>query len=82
MQRFRHVDRDRLEPFKLSLINSIDAMIKFLDDVGHSAVKADTDVSHLHLIRVPPEDLKRLGDRIIFSDNNGKVNGDLPLGRG
>jgi len=74
-----------LEPFKLSLINSIDAMIKFLDDVDHPAVKANADVSHLHLIRAPPEDLKRLGDRIIhvhFSDNNGKVHGDLPPGRG
>src|SRR5689334_24524472 len=29
-----------LEPFKLSLVNNVDSMVRFLDDVNHPAVKA------------------------------------------
>ena len=38
-----------LEPFKLSLVNDVDSMLRFLDDVGHPAVKANIDISHLVL---------------------------------
>src|SRR5437588_8555171 len=38
-----------LEPFKLSLLNNVDSMCRFLDDVGDAAVKANIDVSHLQL---------------------------------
>src|SRR6476660_4786685 len=38
-----------LEPFKLSLVNSVETMVHFLDDVAHDAVKANIDVSHLLL---------------------------------
>ena len=74
-----------LEPFKLSLINDVDSMVRFLDDVGHPAVRANIDVSHLQLAQTPPEALRRLKDRAIhvhISDCNGKVHGDLPPGRG
>ncbi len=74
-----------LEPFKLSLINDLPKMIQFLNDVGHPAVKANMDVSHLALANTPPEDVKKLRDRIAhvhFSDCDGKVHGDLPPGRG
>ena len=39
-----------LEPFKLSLVNSVDTMLKFLDEVGMPNVKANCDISHLHLV--------------------------------
>ena len=36
-----------LEPFKLSLVNSVDTMLQFLDDVGLPNVLANCDISHL-----------------------------------
>jgi D-psicose/D-tagatose/L-ribulose 3-epimerase len=74
-----------LEPFHLSLINDLPKMIRFLDDVGHPAVKANMDVSHLALAHTKPEDVKKLSGRIAhvhFSDCDGKKHGDLPPGRG
>jgi D-psicose/D-tagatose/L-ribulose 3-epimerase len=74
-----------LEPFKLSLVNSIDSMLKFLDDVGMENVQANCDISHLHLVRTPPEEVRRLKGRIAhvhLSDCNGQTHGDLPPGRG
>jgi sugar phosphate isomerase/epimerase len=74
-----------LEPFKLSLVNSVDSMLKFLDDVGLPNVMANCDISHLHLVRAPVSDVARLAGRIAhvhLSDCDGKVHGDLPPGRG
>jgi sugar phosphate isomerase/epimerase len=74
-----------LEPFKLSLVNSVDTMSRFLADCGHEAVKANIDVSHLLLAGVAPEELRRLKGQAIhvhISDCDGKVHGDLPPGRG
>jgi D-psicose/D-tagatose/L-ribulose 3-epimerase len=74
-----------LEPFKLSLINNVDTMVRFLDDVNHSAVRANIDISHLQLSRTPAEELRRLAGRAVhvhISDCDGKVHGDLPPGRG
>jgi D-psicose/D-tagatose/L-ribulose 3-epimerase len=74
-----------LEPFPLSLLNSVDTMERFLDDVGHPAVKANIDVSHLHLAKVPAAELRRLRGRAIHvhvSDCDGVKHGDLPPGRG
>jgi D-psicose/D-tagatose/L-ribulose 3-epimerase len=74
-----------LEPFKLSLVNSVETMVRFVDDCGHDAVKANIDVSHLLLADVAPEELRRLKDKAIhvhISDCDGKVHGDLPPGRG
>jgi sugar phosphate isomerase/epimerase len=74
-----------LEPFKLSLVNNVDSMIRFLDDVNHAAVKANIDVSHLQLSGTPAEELRRLRGKAIhvhLSDCDGKVHGDLPPGRG
>jgi len=74
-----------LEPFKLSLLNNVDSMVRFLDDVAHSAVKANIDVSHLQLSGTKPEELRRLKGRtthVHLSDCDGKVHGDLPPGRG
>jgi sugar phosphate isomerase/epimerase len=74
-----------LEPFKLSLVNSVDSMVRFIDDCNHPAVKANIDVSHLLLADVRPEELRRLKDKAIhvhISDCDGKKHGDLPPGRG
>lgn len=74
-----------LEPFRLSLLNSIDAMVRFLDDVDCPAVRANIDISHLLLSDTPPEAIRQLAGRAIhvhISDCDGKVHGDLPPGRG
>ncbi|WP_437205733.1 sugar phosphate isomerase/epimerase family protein [Planctomicrobium sp. SH664] len=74
-----------LEPFHLSLLNNVDNMVRFVDDVGHPALQANIDISHLHLARVPPEDLRKLKGKAIhvhISDCDGVKHGDLPPGRG
>jgi sugar phosphate isomerase/epimerase len=74
-----------LEPFKLSLLNNVDSMVRFLDEVNHPAVQANIDVSHLELSHTRPEELRRLNGKAIhvhLSDCDGRVHGDLPPGRG
>ncbi len=74
-----------LEPFKLSLVNSVDSMSRFLDDCDHEAVRANVDISHLVLAGVGPEQMQRLKGKAIhahISDCDGNVHGDLPPGRG
>ncbi|OWK46939.1 sugar phosphate isomerase/epimerase family protein [Fimbriiglobus ruber] len=74
-----------LEPFKLSLLNSVPNMVKFIDDVNHPAVRANIDVSHLLLAGSAPEELRALKGKaahVHISDCDGKVHGDLPPGRG
>ncbi len=74
-----------LEPFPLSLVNNVDTMARFLDDVGLENVKANLDISHLVLSHVAPEEIRRLAGRVghvHLSDCDGWVHGDLPPGRG
>jgi sugar phosphate isomerase/epimerase len=74
-----------MNPYQFYLVHSLDTMLQFLDEVGHPSVGANADVSHLHLANDAPNRLKELRDRIMhvhLSDNNGKVHGDLPPGRG
>ena len=74
-----------LEPFPLSLLNNVDNMARFIDDVNHPALQANIDVSHLLLADVAPEELQKLAGKAIhvhISDCDGKVHGDLPPGRG
>ncbi|HWG45894.1 MAG TPA: sugar phosphate isomerase/epimerase [Gemmataceae bacterium] len=74
-----------LEPFKLSLINNVETMRRFLADVDHPAVQANIDVSHLLLSGTAAEELRHLKGRathVHLSDCDGKVHGDLPPGRG
>jgi len=74
-----------LEPFKLSLLNSVDSMVGFVDEVDNKAVRANIDVSHLQLAGVQPEEIRRLKGKAIhvhLSDCDGKIHGDLPPGRG
>jgi sugar phosphate isomerase/epimerase len=75
-----------LEPFEMSLINTVDTMQRFLDDVDQpGVVEANCDISHLYLMGIKPREIRRLAGRIghvHLSDCDGKVHGDLPPGRG
>ncbi|MDB6130997.1 MAG: xylose isomerase, partial [Verrucomicrobiales bacterium] len=74
-----------LEPFRLSLLNNVSEMVRFVTECNHSRVKANIDISHLVLADVSPSELKDLKGKAIhvhLSDCDGKVHGDLPPGRG
>jgi len=74
-----------LEPFKLSLLNNVDNMVRFIDDCDHECVKANIDISHLVLAGDSAQEMLRLKDKAIhvhISDCDGIVHGDLPPGRG
>lgn len=74
-----------LEPFPLSLLNSVDSMVRFIDECNHPAIQANIDISHLLLANVAPQELSRLKNKAIhlhISDCDGKKHGDLPPGRG
>jgi sugar phosphate isomerase/epimerase len=74
-----------LEPFRLSLLNNVGEMVRFVDECDHPRVKANIDISHLVLSDTSPAELKRLKGNAIhvhLSDCDGKVHGDLPPGRG
>ncbi len=74
-----------LEPFRLSLLNSIDEMSRFVRECDHSRVRANIDISHLVLADNGPEEVAKLSGQAIhvhISDCDGKVHGDLPPGRG
>lgn len=74
-----------LEPFGLSLVNNVETMVRFLDDVNMDNVLANLDISHLALSKVSAEEIRRLRGRVghvHLSDCDGKVHGDLPPGRG
>ena len=74
-----------LEPFRLSLLNNVDEMVRFVDECAHRRVRANIDISHLVLSDSGPGEVKKLKDRAIhvhLSDCDGKTHGDLPPGRG
>jgi sugar phosphate isomerase/epimerase len=74
-----------LEPFRYSIVNTIDTMDAFLAAVDHPAVKANVDCSHLWLMRIDASEIGRLRGRIghaHISDCDGETHGDLPPGRG
>ncbi|UBZ05594.1 sugar phosphate isomerase/epimerase [Salegentibacter mishustinae] len=74
-----------LEPFRLSLLNSVPKMAQFIDDCQGSNIKANIDISHLVLADSSPEELSLLKGKaahVHISDCDGMVHGDLPPGRG
>ena len=75
-----------LEPFELSLVNTVDTMLQFLNDVGQpDTVRANCDISHLYLMKIGPEQIERLAGQVAhvhLSDCDGAVHGDMPPGRG
>src|SRR5258705_2747752 len=73
-----------LEPFRLSLLNSVDAMVRFVDECNHPRVRANIDISHLVLSDTSAAEVKKLKDKAIhvhLSDCYAKDHGDLPPGR-
>ena len=82
----KHVDIAlELEPFRLSLLNNITEMVRFIDDCNHPRVRANIDISHLVLSDTGPEQVAQLAGKAIhvhISDCDGMVHGDLPPGRG
>lgn len=74
-----------LEPFRLSLLNNISEMVRFIDECAHPRIRANIDISHLVLSDTGPDELAKLKGKAIhvhISDCDGKVHGDLPPGRG
>jgi D-psicose/D-tagatose/L-ribulose 3-epimerase len=74
-----------IEPFHLSIVNNVERMVQFLNDVNHPAVKANVDISHLALAGDAANEVAKLAGRIAhvhLSDCDGKRHGDLPPGRG
>ncbi|MBM7621212.1 sugar phosphate isomerase/epimerase [Bacillus tianshenii] len=74
-----------LEPFKYSLVNDIDTMERFLDDVNRKNCLANVDLGHMHVQDIDAKEIKRLKGRIghvHISDNDGTVHNDWPTGKG
>jgi sugar phosphate isomerase/epimerase len=74
-----------LEPFKHAIASSVHELARLISAVDHPLVKANADVSHLHLSGASFEDVAVLGGMIghvHVSDCDGKVHGDMPPGRG
>jgi D-psicose/D-tagatose/L-ribulose 3-epimerase len=74
-----------LEPFRMSLLNNIPEMVRFIDDCDVESVKANIDISHLVLSDSCPSELAKLtgkANHVHISDCDGKIHGDLPPGRG
>ncbi len=74
-----------LEPFRLSLLNNVAEMVRFVNDCKHRRIRANIDISHLVLADSSPLDVVKLKGKAIhvhLSDCDGKVHGDLPPGRG
>jgi sugar phosphate isomerase/epimerase len=74
-----------LEPFRLSLLNNVSEMVRFIDECDHPRVRANIDISHLVLSDTSPAEVQVLKGKAIhvhLSDCDGKVHGDLPPGRG
>ncbi|HEY6226307.1 MAG TPA: sugar phosphate isomerase/epimerase family protein [Verrucomicrobiae bacterium] len=74
-----------LEPFRLSLLNNVNEMVRFVDECNHPRVRANIDISHLVLSDTGPHEVAKLKNKAIhvhLSDCDGKVHGDLPPGRG
>ncbi|MCC6223129.1 MAG: sugar phosphate isomerase/epimerase [Thermoleophilia bacterium] len=74
-----------LEPFTEALLKDVDELARFVRELDHPAVRANADISHLHLAGASFEDVKKLTGligHIHLSDCDGEVHGDLPAGMG
>jgi sugar phosphate isomerase/epimerase len=74
-----------LEPFDQALLKDVDELVRFVRAVDVPAVRANADISHLHLSNASFDDVKKLTGligHIHLSDCDGEVHGDLPAGRG
>jgi D-psicose/D-tagatose/L-ribulose 3-epimerase len=74
-----------LEPFSQALVKDVHELARFIRAVDHPRVKANADISHLHLSGAAFEEVAELRGmigHIHLSDCDGEVHGDLPPGRG
>jgi len=74
-----------LEPFDTALLKDVHELVRFVREIDHPAVRANADISHLHLSDASFDDVRVLTGligHIHLSDCDGKVHGDLPAGRG
>ena len=74
-----------LEPFDTALLADVHDLARFVTEIGHPAVRANADISHLHLANASFEEvalLKGMIGHIHLSDCDGKVHGDMPAGMG
>lgn len=74
-----------LEPFESSIVGNVFELARLIREVDHPAVRANADVSHLHLSGASFDDVAVMAGMIghvHVSDCDGKVHGDLPPGRG
>ena len=74
-----------LEPFTEALLKDVDELVRFVEEIDHPAVRANADISHLHLADASFEDVAKLTGligHIHLSDCDGKVHGDMPAGMG
>jgi sugar phosphate isomerase/epimerase len=74
-----------LEPFTEALLKDVDELVRFVQEIDHPAVRANADISHLHLADASFDDVAKLTGligHIHLSDCDGTVHGDLPAGLG
>lgn len=74
-----------LEPFNEALLKDVHELVRFVREVDVPAVRANADISHLHLSHASIEDVALMKDligHIHLSDCDGKVHGDMPAGMG
>jgi sugar phosphate isomerase/epimerase len=74
-----------LEPFNEALLKDVHELVRFVKEVNVPAVRANADISHLHLSNASFADVAVMKDiigHIHLSDCDGKVHGDMPAGMG
>ena len=74
-----------LEPFSEALLKDVHELARFVREIDHPAVRANADISHLHLSDcsfAQVAELTGLIGHIHLSDCDGKVHGDMPAGMG
>ena len=71
------------EPFTQALVKDVDGLVRFVREVDHPAVRANADISHLHLSRASFHDVKKpqgIIGHIHLSDCDAENTGICPQG--
>lgn len=74
-----------LEALDLAMVNSCETMARFLSSVGHDAISANVDVSHMGVRGLAATSLRLLAGRVgnvHFSDSDGRAHGHYVPGDG
>lgn len=74
-----------LEPEGLFILNSVQAIKEFLNEVNEENCCANADIGHLHVLREKPENLAVIKDKIVhihISENNGFAHTNDVIGEG